>query len=142
MQTSALSWPQVGLPRLPEFPQFILPGTAAGAENCFPSAGGIQQQEDLYKITFLRTSKDYQVIITPLEVYYCGYYEQPQHRRILSTVVKAERQLQSLGHTPVKLSTERCFSFSFLPTNFPAWESPNLLCSPNPPAWVWSSYAL
>lgn len=39
MQTSALSWPQVGLPRLPEFPQIILPGIAAVAENYFPTAG-------------------------------------------------------------------------------------------------------
>ncbi|KAH0504881.1 Cathepsin Q [Microtus ochrogaster] len=53
-------------PRLPEFPQFTLPGIAAVAENYFPSAGSIQQQEDLDQVTFLRTSKDYQVIITPL----------------------------------------------------------------------------
>ena len=107
MQTRAPCWPQLGLPRLPEFPQFTLPGIAAVAENYFPSAGSIQQQEDLDQVTFLRTSKDYQVIITPLAVCYCGYQSS------LNTSGSRLQQLQSPGHTLVKLSAEKAFHFLF-----------------------------
>lgn len=39
--------------------------------------------------------------------------EQPQHLGILSTAVTDDRQLQSPGHTLVKLSAEKAFHFLF-----------------------------
>lgn len=139
-KTRALCWPQLGLPRLPEFPQFTLPGIAAVElfSKCreYSTAGrsgpgylpkdfqGLPSDNDSSGGVLLWIS------------------EQPQHLGTLSTAVTDYRQLQSPGPHPGQAQRWEGFSFSFLPTNFPAWESPNLLCSPNPPAWVWSSYAL
>lgn len=119
LQTRALCWPQLGLPGLPEFPQFALPGIAAVAENYFPSAGSIQQQEDLHQVTFLRTSKDYQVIITPPAVCYCGYQSS------LSTSGPCLQQSLTTGcsrarATPRSSSALRRLFIFFSPYNLPS----------------------